>query len=637
MMPISIMKPDLSRIPGDLGDARFNNYILEHGHRYITGKEANYWDVKFMYPYKNVVACSDNLLGTLPVYSVFRGAGCDRETSFQLWLISLFALNFIGCFLAMKEWSKKITLSAVAAYVYAFSIFNIGHLNHVQVFPRFMIPLIIYWMYRYLSTKETKYFLFSTLGLVLQFYCGIYLGIFTVTTLVVLFLAYLLVYRDKGYFTQFARGPVILYHLVIIAIGSALMYPLIEHYTLTSETLGFFRFEEVKGYIPELRSYVFATDVSYTWNKLSHHSVEHFPQFWNNYLFPGIIPFTGILLLPFVMLSRKINKPKKQFIAFTALALFLDLIFHLKFGDFTLYEYIFSIPGFSSIRSVDRIINVQIILFLILMVFCLDQLIKVNKYTRLLIFILPVLVVADNLIKPDYAIKFSKAEAQARTRELQKFLTSTYDNKHEALAYIPFNLEKEQQFKIHLDAMIVCQDLGFPCVNAYTGKFPGAYADLYERLDYPSLGHWCDETHTDIKGIAAINELGTFTQDASKNFLQASNKLYLSAESDARVIADKPHTALWEEFNILKYNSGEVILKTYANQFLYIDTLNGGKLKYQSELPDLKQSFEMINSGPKTFSLKDSRGKYLRLDTGDNFIYADIDSISSQSEFNIAN
>ena len=62
LVPLSIYGPDFSKVPGDLGDARFNNYILEHDYKYFTGKVDHYWDAPFMYPYKNVIAFSDNLL-----------------------------------------------------------------------------------------------------------------------------------------------------------------------------------------------------------------------------------------------------------------------------------------------------------------------------------------------------------------------------------------------------------------------------------------------------------------------------------------------------------------------------------------------------------------------------------------------
>ena len=68
---------DLSRIPGDYGDARFNYYVLEHGYSYLSGKISEYWNAPFMYPYKNVMALSDNLLGTLPIYALFRFFNAD--------------------------------------------------------------------------------------------------------------------------------------------------------------------------------------------------------------------------------------------------------------------------------------------------------------------------------------------------------------------------------------------------------------------------------------------------------------------------------------------------------------------------------------------------------------------------------
>ena len=48
VFPIQIFEIDFSKIPGDLGDARFNNYILEHGHRYLTGEVSSFWDAPFI-------------------------------------------------------------------------------------------------------------------------------------------------------------------------------------------------------------------------------------------------------------------------------------------------------------------------------------------------------------------------------------------------------------------------------------------------------------------------------------------------------------------------------------------------------------------------------------------------------------
>jgi len=101
-LPYALLNPDHALIPGDLGDARFNNYVLEHFHQYVGGGVESFWDAPFMHPEENVIARSDNLLGTAPIYDAFRRLGWDRENAFQLWILVLFALNYWGAFVALR-------------------------------------------------------------------------------------------------------------------------------------------------------------------------------------------------------------------------------------------------------------------------------------------------------------------------------------------------------------------------------------------------------------------------------------------------------------------------------------------------------------------------------------------------------
>ena len=148
LVPINIFNSDFSKILGDKGDARFNNYVLEHGYKYIKGEVSNYWDMSMMYPFNNVTAFSDNLLGTMPLYSFFRFIGNTVETSFQWWIISVFILNFVISFIVFFKISYNILISTAASYIFAFGIYNIGHFDHVQVFPKFIAPLVIYLLWK---------------------------------------------------------------------------------------------------------------------------------------------------------------------------------------------------------------------------------------------------------------------------------------------------------------------------------------------------------------------------------------------------------------------------------------------------------------------------------------------------------
>ena len=55
-------------VPGDIGDGRFNNYVLEHFFSWITGKTPAFWNAGFYYPFPYVLAFSDNLMGSGPFY-----------------------------------------------------------------------------------------------------------------------------------------------------------------------------------------------------------------------------------------------------------------------------------------------------------------------------------------------------------------------------------------------------------------------------------------------------------------------------------------------------------------------------------------------------------------------------------------
>ena len=51
----------LEYLPGDLGDTRFNLFVLEHGKQFLLGEVQQYWSAGFMHPEPEVITLSDNL------------------------------------------------------------------------------------------------------------------------------------------------------------------------------------------------------------------------------------------------------------------------------------------------------------------------------------------------------------------------------------------------------------------------------------------------------------------------------------------------------------------------------------------------------------------------------------------------
>jgi hypothetical protein len=65
VFPIRTLGSDLSYLPGDALDNRLNNYILEHGYRYLTGRADSFWNAPFFYPLSRVTTWSDGRPGRI--------------------------------------------------------------------------------------------------------------------------------------------------------------------------------------------------------------------------------------------------------------------------------------------------------------------------------------------------------------------------------------------------------------------------------------------------------------------------------------------------------------------------------------------------------------------------------------------
>jgi hypothetical protein len=127
-------------IQTDPGDTRFNNYILEHGYCWIIGDNAhrNFWNPQIIFPATNTTAYQDIILGAAPICWLFRAFTLPYDTSFQLWMMTVCALNFFLTFLLLRRgFGLSIIASCGGAYVFAFGGIRISQLGHQQLLPQF--------------------------------------------------------------------------------------------------------------------------------------------------------------------------------------------------------------------------------------------------------------------------------------------------------------------------------------------------------------------------------------------------------------------------------------------------------------------------------------------------------------------
>lgn len=640
-VPLKILQPNLTKIPGDLADARFNNYILEHGYLFATGKVDKYWDASFMYPIKNVIAFSDNLIGTVPIYSAFRLLGMDRETAFQFWILALFILNFLCCWWVLRKWSAHPILAATGAYVFSFSIFILGNINHAQNFPRFMIPLVFYWTWKYLTAKDHKYFLFLFLGLVYQFYCGIYLGFFLLYCLLFFFLAYLIIYRDGKLFTQFKSLKKIIFHLLILVGATLLLAPLMLPYMEMSKLFGMRKFKDIVETIPTLRSYFFTTKAPFLWHSLSEHGMGVFPQWWNQLLFMGIMPWIGVVFVPFILFFRKVEAEKRKLIGFLFLGLFLSFVFCLKINEFTLYEYIFELPGFSSMRSINRVLNSEIMFFILIFVFVFTELSKISRYVKWMVYAFPVFIILDNLIDPTEVIRFDKSESQQQIQVVKKNIQRQYKKQYSGIAYFSYqNYKPEDNIimeiaRTQLNVMFAAQELNIPCVNGYTGSYPDEYLPFLNNGNNWGLEIWLNYSHFDKNKIQSIYDFDNLKKSPESIQLKAQNNKFVRADElkGTQLIADKDTGSSASTLTLFSFEKNKCALGYRTDNFICVELFDQNKITATRRSIDQWETFTIKYLDDNLVAFLACNGKYMSLDEKTGLIFASADVIGENEKF----
>ena len=130
--------------PGDLGDARFNNYVLEHSYRWLRGDpaHASLWNMPIFFPAPRALLYSDTLLGAAPIFWLFRVLGAAPDTAFQLWMLAVSVLTFAACWLLLRDGLRVGPVAAAGgAMLFAFASMRMSQVGHQQLLAHFYPPI----------------------------------------------------------------------------------------------------------------------------------------------------------------------------------------------------------------------------------------------------------------------------------------------------------------------------------------------------------------------------------------------------------------------------------------------------------------------------------------------------------------
>jgi hypothetical protein len=473
----------LQNIPGDLVDARFNSYVLEHFFRWLTGLDRDFWNAAIFYPYRLSIAFSDNLLGSAPLYALFRFAGLDRIAAFQGWYLLSFCCNYLTSAYVLSRLKLAPLAIGVGAFFFTFGLPVLAQENHAQLLYRFCVPLACFFLWRFYEQPRLGTLVAVGFWLAWQFYLTIYIGIFLMILLAALAVLLPVFVPEPRLVDRLTLWPRRLWEawlqssqlerlltgLAILALGAGLVALLVP-YRQASVLYNFYRdWSRVSSALPKIQSYLQA-DRSLIWQPdrtiLAIHSGRNEQQL---FLGAGAI---GLILIGVVGRFRY-RYSRLAWLNLTV-AVALSLL-TLDIHGFSFYRLLWSLPGMDSIRVISRII---LVILWPLALFCAWSVSAVlntpgKGWLKALMYLLIGLLVAESLFFDH--LTFTRTEAEARLDAIRQQIPATLPQNP-----VLFVAKKPTDLRVtaEIDGMLVAQDLGWPTLNGYSGFFPPGYSEI---------------------------------------------------------------------------------------------------------------------------------------------------------------
>jgi hypothetical protein len=194
MMHHPMILSGLRRVQVGLGDSRLINYFLEHNYLWYCGApgHAAFWDPPFFYPARNIAAYSDTMLGIAPVYAAFRVVGFAPDTSFQLWMIALSALNYlVMVHFLRRRVGVSVFAASIGAFLFAYGSPRLNMMGAPQQLPQFLSLITADALFGLFAGPDGPWYtraglwLVAAAGLLAQLSSGFYIGWFMVLSLAV--------------------------------------------------------------------------------------------------------------------------------------------------------------------------------------------------------------------------------------------------------------------------------------------------------------------------------------------------------------------------------------------------------------------------------------------------------------------
>jgi hypothetical protein len=494
---LPVVGTDFAYLPGDLVDGRFNNYVLEHGYHYLTGRETSFWNAKFCYPSPGILASSDAHIGNLPVYAIARGVGASPERAFQIWWLTTFALTDVCTIWAMRRLNFSRISSIAVGLAFTFSLPLLASVNHAQLCPRYFLPLALACWWQFLRQPRWTVLAGTLACCAAQAYLSIYLAFFLGLLLAAMFVVAGCIRHTIDWTALFRANRREWRSRMFVVAGTVLaLFPYVRAYALKTGSPVAPEAEVVLSLLPKPADWLRVSNTAASWAVWkSWFPDDANPQVINLHLFPGGTALLGLLTGLFCLrgLRRPTSEHQRLAIVLLGTTAILGLVF-LKTDVGSVYSQMVGWPVFNKVRALYRIAIVLVLPMTLLTGIALDAIEQRRKrrwqgYGFFVLVCTVILAEVRTFGTSRDEVFPSRYSIPVAVQRRDDFVKIIRDNPNTKIVHVfaPETGDDFQTLCLQLDAMWAAQTSGVATTNGWTGYWP---RDWFLFRDYSSLFHW---------------------------------------------------------------------------------------------------------------------------------------------------
>jgi hypothetical protein len=513
---------------GDVGDARFNGIIQEHWWQVINGS-AKWLSPVFFSPTKGVLGHSDAGFLNAPLYIILRFCGLDNFTSYQIVLLVLVALGWIGMIFFLRVCLKSGLLpTIIGTILFIFPNAMANSIGHTQLLSIYLIPYLAIGIYFFIPNIKKSTFCGTAAGIFLAvfipaiFYTSYYVGwflMFFILLLAAVFCTLSMISLGsrvvwKHIIWKRKNINIFMPYFIICVIS---FIPFLLTYIPIALTFGSRSYYDAASMLPTFIDYINVGPNNWLWGNIlysifpdigtrpmAHELIKGVPVFF-------ILTYLGILIFyvskvknyklalfkddscRLFFKGNEAQEPAKLGILCASLSIAILLSWGIIFkiyGCSLWWLVLKTIPGASGIRAVYRFQHILAFPLAILIAIGLHQFINytnkpVHSYLKRSVFlvistIFCLMLIGEQFNTGDFA-NYSKQQQRNMLAEI-----NPPPQQAKIFALLPDKTGTRIHYKAQIDAILIAQKYGLYTINGYSGQFPIGWDGIfyYNRSSY---------------------------------------------------------------------------------------------------------------------------------------------------------